>query len=128
MPRLQAKKSHIAIVIDEYGSTVGLITLEDILEEIVGDIWDEHDEIIEEIKKISDSEYIILGSTHIDKVLDELYIKDIEETDVVTISGWITEQINKVATKGDKLTVDKWMFEITDMDANRIEKIRVTLL
>lgn len=125
---LQAKKSHIAIVIDEYGSTVGLITLEDILEEIVGDIWDEHDEIVEEIKKISDSEYIILGSTHIDKVLDELYIKNIEDTDVVTISGWITEQINKVATKGDKLTVDKWMFEITDMDANRIEKIRVTLL
>lgn len=125
---LQAKKSHIAIVIDEYGSTVGLITLEDILEEIVGDIWDEHDEIVEEIQKVSDNEYIILGSTHVDEVIDALEITDIEETDVVTISGWLTSKINKVATIEDKITVDKWMFEITDMDGNRIEKIRATLV
>lgn len=128
LKELQLKKSHIAIVIDEYGSTLGIVTMEDILEEIVGDIWDEHDEIIQEIEEISETEFIVLGSTHIDKVLEHLDIDDEEDTDVVTISGWITEKINKVASCGDKLTFQNWIFEIKDMDINRIEKIKITKL
>lgn len=126
LKELQAQKSHIAIVLDEYGSTIGLITLEDILEEIVGDIWDEHDEVINEIEQISDNEVEVLGSTHIDKVLQYLNINDNSEFGAVTISGWVTEKIDKVASVGDKFTFENWEFEIKDMDINRIEKIKIT--
>ena len=128
LKELQAKKSHMAVVIDEYGSTIGIITLEDILEEIVGDIWDEHDEVVNEIENVSETEFIVLGSTHIDKVLECLDIEDEEESDVVTISGWITEKLDKVASEGDSYTFKEHLFEILNMDVNRIEKIRVTKL
>ena len=73
LQELQQKKSHIAIVLDEYGGTTGIVTLEDILEELVGEIWDEHDEVINEIEKISDTEYIVHGSTNLEDLFEDIF-------------------------------------------------------
>ena len=70
LPLLQANKTHIAVITDEYGGTVGIVTLEDILEELVGEIWDEHDEVVEDFIKISDTEYKVMGSADLDDLFD----------------------------------------------------------
>ena len=86
---LQQKKLHIAVAMDEYGGTAGIITLEDILEELVGEIWDEHDKVETEIERISDNEYLVAGKTKVEKLFECL---DREaEFDVQTVSGWVME-------------------------------------
>ena len=70
LKKMQAKKSHIAIIIDEFGGTDGIITMEDILEELVGEIWDEHDAVVQEIQKVSENEYLVTGTASIDKVYE----------------------------------------------------------
>ena len=76
LKELQKEKLHIAVVLDEYGGTIGIVTLEDILEELVGEIWDEHDEVTQEIEKVSETEYLVLGSTNIDKLFELLEIEE----------------------------------------------------
>lgn len=94
---MQAKKSHIAIIIDEFGGTDGIITMEDILEELVGEIWDEHDAVVQEIQKVSENEYLVTGTASIDKVYEELDID--KEFDVFTVSGWIMGILERVPRK-----------------------------
>ena len=108
----QETKSHMAVIIDEYGGTAGIITMEDILEELVGEIWDEHDEIINEIEQLDDNTYRIMCSVEIDKVF-ELFDLTIE-TDSSTLSGWIMELLGKIPSAGDffdyeniTVTIDK---------------------
>ena len=99
--KLQDSKTHIAIILDEFGGTEGLVTIEDIIEELVGDIWDEHDRVIKEIEKISDREYLMSGSANIDKVFELL---DIEKAvDVNTLSGWIMEELGQIPKEGTVL-------------------------
>lgn len=73
LKELQQNKMHIAVILDEFGGTVGIVTMEDILEELVGEIWDEHDEVLPEIRQISETEYLVEGSTSIDKLFDKLH-------------------------------------------------------
>ena len=123
LKELQKKKSHIAVVLDEFGGTVGIVTMEDILEELVGEIWDEHDEVVEEIQKVSENEYIVLGSANIQKIFEMLDID--AKTDAVTVSGWVMEEIGRVPEKGDAFAYQTIQVCVLEMDGKRVEKIQL---
>lgn len=98
---MQAQKVHMAIVVDEYGGTTGIVTLEDILEELVGEIWDEHDEIVNYFSKIDDSTYMVDGRAELDKffALFGLGEDEAEKFDSQTVSGWVIEQTGNIPKK-----------------------------
>ncbi|RHR26315.1 HlyC/CorC family transporter [Clostridium sp. AF19-22AC] len=123
---LQQKKSHIAVVLDEFGGTIGIVTLEDILEELVGEIWDEHDKVVEEIAKISETEYLVMGSANVEKVFEILGRED--EFEVLSVSGWVMEQIGQVPVEGDNFMYDNLKVQVMSMAGKRVEKIRITVL
>jgi len=123
LKELQSKQRHLAIVMDEFGSTAGIVTLEDILEEIVGEIWDEHDEKVEEIELVGEDEYIVSGMANISKLFDVLEID--EEPDVQTVNGWCMDLLQKVPEKGDKYENEELSLEVVKMDGLRIEKVRI---
>jgi len=125
MKELQDKQLHMAIVTDEYGSTAGVVTLEDILEEIVGDIWDEHDEIIEEIKQIGEKEYEVSGMANLEKLFDELELPADEELDVATANGWAMAIIEKIPDVGDSFEYGGLQVEVMKMDGRRIETLHI---
>ena len=123
LKKLQASKTHIAIILDEFGGTEGLVTIEDIVEELVGDIWDEHDQVVTEVEKISNEEYLMAGSTSIDDVFEELGIE--KEVDVNTLSGWVMEVLACIPKEGDSFVSDGYKVTVVKMDERRIEKVRV---
>ena len=123
MKELQEKQLHMAVVTDEFGSTAGIVTLEDILEEIVGEIWDEHDEIIEEIKKVEENEYIVSGRANIENFFSELDID--QEIESVTVGGWAMEAICKIPEVGDSFEEHGLSVEVTEMDGRRVESVHV---
>ena len=133
LQELQHKKSHIAIVLDEYGGTTGIVTLEDILEELVGEIWDEHDEVINEIEKVSETEYIVHGSTNLEDLFEALDMgrkidEEVEEMEVVTVSGWVMEEVlERIPSKGDVGTWQNLEVTVLEMDENRVEKIKLVI-
>ena len=119
---------NIAIVLDEYGDMAGLITLEDILEEIVGEIHDEYDEKEDElVQKISDREYIIEGSMHLDDVNDHLDT-ELDSEDYDSLGGFIIEHLDRLPVAGDEvITEDGIRLIVEKLDKNRIEKVHVYL-
>ena len=123
---LQREKAHMVIVVDEYGGTEGLVTLEDILEELVGEIWDEHDEVIEEFKKQEDGSYLISCSADLTDLFDLFSIKG--ECDANTISGWVMEQIGRIPEGGDHFVSDGLDVTVTKVDHRRVLEIRVRVL
>ncbi|MDO5474427.1 MAG: transporter associated domain-containing protein, partial [Phascolarctobacterium sp.] len=120
-------------VLDEYGGTTGIVTLEDILEELVGEIWDEHDEVINEIEKVSDTEYIVHGSANLEDLFEILDMgmkidEEVEEMEVVTVSGWVMEEVlERVPVQGDTGTWQNLEISVLEMDENRVEKIRLII-
>lgn len=126
LKELQQKKSHIAVVVDEYGGTIGIVTLEDILEELVGEIWDEHDEVSQDIEVRSENDCIVSGNANLEKVFDYLGLKtEDEELDVSTISGWLMNQLGRVPKVNDTITYQQFQFVVLEMDEKRVEKIWV---
>ena len=123
---LQRQKAHMVIVVDEYGGTEGLVTLEDIVEELVGEIWDEHDEVIEQFQKQEDGSYLIACSADLSDLFDLFSISG--ECDANTISGWVMEQIGRVPEQGDRFTCDGLDVTVTRVDHRRVMEIRVTVL
>ena len=123
---LQKNKKHIAIIVDEYGGTAGLITMEDILEEIVGDIYDEYDEIEEEYEKIDDKTYIISGSMPIYDV-NKLLDSHIPEGDYDTISGYLQEEMGRIPTEEEIPTIEteELTFKIEEYEDKRILRVKV---
>ena len=126
MRTLREEHHHLAVVVDEYGGTEGIITLEDILEELVGEIWDEHDEVIEEFKKQEDGSYLISCSADLTDLFDLFSIKG--ECDANTISGWVMEQIGRIPEEGDRFTSDGLDVTVTKVDHRRVLEIRVEVL
>ena len=119
---------NIAIVLDEYGETAGLITLEDILEEIVGEIHDEYDENEEEFfKKINDFEFIVEGSTNLDDLNDRVEL-NLESEDYDSLGGYIIEQLDRLPDEKDETITDSHVRLVVDtLDKNRIEKVHIYL-
>lgn len=122
---LQEKQMHLAVVTDEYGSTAGIVTLEDILEEIVGEIWDEHDEIIEEIKEVGEGEYIVSGMANLDKLFEQLDIEIDEELDAMTVNGWAMKILDRIPEEGDSFEELGLTVQVLKMDGRRIENLHI---
>lgn len=121
--------THIAIVVDEFGGTLGLITLEDILEELVGDIWDETDTIEEDYTKKSEDEYVFDGDLNIYDFLDILEIGDKDfESEYVTVGGWCTEVLEKFPEVGDSFEYKNIKVTIQKVDGVRVEEVKVDII
>lgn len=123
---LQTSKSHMAVISDEYGGTVGIVTLEDILEELVGEIWDEHDEIIEEFVQLSEDEFKISCSANIDKMFELFNIN--KEYQSNTVSGFVLEELGKIPNEGDHFIYDGLKITVTKTDFRRVLEIHVLVL
>ena len=124
LKRLQKNKTHIAVVIDEYGGTLGIVTMEDILEELVGEIWDEYDEVIEEFKEVGKNVFVVDGSASFDDFCDFFDID--AESDSVSVSGFITELLGKFPEVGDTCEFESLNMEVTKVDSHCAENVRVT--
>ena len=124
LKELQEKQLHLAVVTDEYGSTAGIVTLEDILEEIVGEIWDEHDEKIEEFKQLSDNEYVVSGMANLEKLFDMLDIS--EEPDVLTVNGWAMKELGRIPQENDTFTALGLEAKVLKMNGRRVENLHIT--
>ncbi|WP_130849035.1 HlyC/CorC family transporter [Intestinimonas timonensis] len=123
---LQKAKAHMVIVVDEYGGTEGLCTMEDIVEELVGEIWDEHDEVIEEFKKQPDGSYLISCNANLTDLYDLFSIKG--ESDSTTVSGWVMEEVGRVPEEGDHFVYENLDVTVTKVDHRRVLEIRVVVL
>lgn len=123
---LQQKKTHMAVLVDEYGGTMGIVTIEDIVEELVGEIWDEHDDIEQEICKQPDGSYLVLGGTPLEDVF-ELF--DIQQTSIsVTVGGWAIEQLGRIPRVGDTFEAEGLRVTVEEMRRNRVGLLRVVAL
>lgn len=125
--QMRENSINISIVLDEYGSTAGIITLEDLIEEIVGEIRDEYDDDEEDpIQKLSTSEYLVDGSTRLDDI-NEVFGCNIESDDYDSIAGHMINVLEHIPCEGEEITEDYIRFVIDKMDKNRIDKIHVYL-
>ena len=123
LQELRSAKSHIAVVVDEYGGTMGIVTMEDILEELVGEIWDEHDEVEEPIKKLPDGTYVVDGSTSLGDFSDQFLVDP--ETDSVSVGGWIMDELDCIPEVGQSFYYNDLEIAVTEVRDHRVEKIQV---
>ncbi|MBR6616299.1 MAG: HlyC/CorC family transporter [Oscillospiraceae bacterium] len=123
---LQQQQLHIAVVTDEFGGTVGIVTLEDILEELVGEIWDEHDEIIREISKVEENKYIVSGKANIEKVFETLDMDS--DFEAITVGGWVMEILEKIPSTGESFSYQNLQVQVLKMMGRRIEQVEIVLL
>lgn len=120
---LQNNKSHIAVVIDEYGGTLGIVTMEDILEELVGEIWDEHDEVVNFFDPISEDTFKVDCSANFEDFCEFFDFDD--ETDSISVGGWVMEKIGRIPESGDTFDFENLHITITELDSHRVTQIIV---
>ncbi len=123
LKKQQKAKTHVAVVVDEYGGTCGIVTMEDILEELVGEIWDEHEEAEVLLRRIAPDTYLIDASMDFEEFAD--YFKLDEESEMVSVSGWVMEQFGRVPEQGDQLTYKGLEIEVTKVGNHHVDEIRV---
>lgn len=131
LPQLQKDRSHLAMVVDEHGTIQGLITVEDIIEELVGDIWDEDEDIQSEIKPLNNHQYLVLGSVTLsdfNEYFENKELPEIESEQENTIAGYVIELLQAIPKEGDRCCDETYRFEVKSMDNNRIDQILVTIL
>ena len=132
MEELKKTSNNFTIVIDEYGSTVGMITLEDLLEEIVGEIRDEYDgDEVDDIIKVNDTEYIFSGTARLNDIEEYIELPDIEtdhESDYDSISGFIIDSLKRLPVLGDEVTIGNLKFVVEGCTKNRITKVHAYIL
>lgn len=120
---LREKHHHMAVVVDEYGGTEGIVTLEDILEELVGEIWDEHDEETEEFRRQSNGSWLVSGSASVDDLWEELSIPEDREIDSITVSGLVQEKTGRLPKVGDHFTIDRYDGVVTKTAHRRVLEV-----
>ena len=127
MRSMQAKKFHMVMVADEYGIIVGLATLEDCLEELVGEIVDEHDDEDLSLQTLSNGDYIVVGSMPISRLNDELELK-VPESEYDTIGGFIFGMLGHVPVQGESVDFDGWRISTETLDGRRIQQVRISAI
>ena len=125
LKQMQHEKQHIAIVIDEYGCAAGLVTMEDILEEIVGDIWDEYDVVNDDIVPIEDGMYQVAGTCNVEALFDFLGYK--KEFEMITVNGWLMEVLGHIPAVDDVVEEDGFTVTVTKSNGRRAEQVRVVV-
>lgn len=128
LKEMQKNKMHMAVILDQYGGTKGIITLEDIIEELVGEIYDENDEVVNHFTKISDNEFEVSGELNIDDMLEHLGLPENEiECSANTVSGWVMELLGHIASEGE--TIESGAFKITVLSVGKkkIHKIKLSI-
>ena len=123
---LREQHHHMAVVVDEYGGTEGIITLEDILEELVGEIWDEHDEVTEDFRKQSDGSWLVSGSASVDDLYEELDLPEEEDIDSNTVNGLVQEKTCHLPKVGDRFTLGEYDGVVTRTAKRRVTEVRLT--
>jgi len=126
--QLQMKKVHIAVVLDEYGGTLGIVTLEDILEELVGEIYDEHDEVINYFKEIGENTYLVAGNAPLSDTFEFFGLDGEEdEFEANTLSGWAIEKLGEIPLAGKKFEHKHLNIEITKSTVKRILQVKISV-
>ena len=123
LKKLQLAKTHVAVVVDEYGGTCGIVTMEDILEELVGEIWDEHDEEEVFIHKVDKDTYLVDAAMDFDDFAEFFHLN--EETEMTSVSGWVMEQCDRVPEVGDRFSCQDLDVLVTRVDNHRTCEIKV---
>ena len=126
LKQFQQSKSHMAVVVDEYGGTEGIITMEDILEELVGEIYDEHDEVVEYYKKLDENSYLVNANVDIDDMFEHFGIDSDEDYEFNTASGWVIDMLDKIPTIGESFDYKNMHVEVTDADNKTVNFIKIT--
>ena len=128
LKQLQKDKVHLAVVLDEYGGTAGIITMEDIIEELVGEIYDEHDTVKEYYEEIDDHTYLVKGTAEIDDMMERFGVEyDEDEFDFITVSGWVIHEFDRIPQVNDSFDYKNLHVTVTKADRRRVHEIKVEL-
>ena len=126
---MRDQRNHLVVVTDEYGGVMGILTMEDVMEQLVGDIWDENDEIEPEVVELSDGTIEVDGDMRIEDFFDEVEFDDSEvDNDNATVGGFVVEQLGHYAEPGDKVDFENLSFTVLETDNRRIERLKVEVL
>lgn len=125
LARLQQNKLHMAVVVDEFGGTEGIVTLEDVLEELVGEIWDEHDQVVQDLETLAPAQFLVRGAANADGVFRQLGLP--WQAEAVTVSGWVLEQLGRLPQAGEQFTQDGARVTVLEVQGRRIVKLKLEL-
>ena len=126
LKQFRTSKSHLIILLDEFGGTDGIVTMEDVLEELVGEIYDEHDEVSEEVVEQEDGSLIVDGNMQLEELMEKFGITNTYDAD--TVGGWAGEMLEKVPQVGDSFSLEGYEFNVMEMDGFRVTRIQVNKL
>ena len=128
LAQLKRRQTHIAVVTDEYGGTMGIVTMEDVLEQLVGEIWDETDEVFEDITEIAENVFEVDGDMSIYDFLDEVGLdSDSFEGDFTTAGGWAIENLGGFPAAGDSFEYENLTVTVTEVDELRVTQLKVVV-
>ena len=125
LENMKKSQTHVVIVKDEFGGTDGLLTMEDILEELVGEIWDETDIPVEFTRRLNENTYEVDGSMNINDFFDLIEMEEIEDTDFTTVGGWVIDKLERFAKVGDEFEYQNLTVEVMDATEFTVEKVKV---
>lgn len=129
LTELKAKKMHLAVVTDDYGGTMGIVTMEDVLEQLVGDIWDESDEVVDDLVKTGDDTYLVSGDMNVFSLLEDLEIDDRDfDSDYNTVGGWAMEMLGHIPQPEEQYTYRNLTVTVMVVEEQRIISLRVQKL
>ena len=128
LKELQKRRSHMAIVVDEHGSVAGLVTLEDLLEEIVGEIQDEYDSEERPVERLRDGSLVVEGTLSAADLRDRYDVPLPESGEFATVAGFMLERLGSMPKGGEVVGLDGWRFTVVDVERNRISKVKVERL